>query len=70
MPKYKVPVTFSFQGSFLIEARSKEEAELFAEKHCGMVAGQRGVHSSLPEEDVDWDFPVHPVKKVGMAELK
>lgn len=61
---YPVQVTFSFTGTFKIKARSQEEANEFAEKHCGLVMGYN-IHSSLPADDVDWDFPVHPRKIVG-----
>ena len=58
---YAIPVSFTFTGKFFIRARSQKEAEKFAEKHCGMVAAG-GIYSSLPDEDVGWDFPVHPEK--------
>lgn len=67
MPKYKVPVTYTFTGTFSIEADSSEEAQEYAEKHCGMTES-RGIHSSLPDETVDWDFPCHPEKTIGDAE--
>lgn len=52
---------FVFSGEFYIKANSQEEAEEFAQKHCGLVLGG-DIHSSLPNEDVDWDFDVHPDK--------
>ena len=63
--KFQVKTKFVFEGSFFIEADSKEQAGEFVEKHCGCVLGGRGIHSSLPDELVDWDFPVHPLKIIS-----
>lgn len=60
---YTVPVKFVFEGQFFIKADSKEQAKEYADKHCGLVIGG-DIHSSLPDEDVDWDFPVHPQKVI------
>jgi len=59
--KYTVPMNFVFSGDFYIEADSQQQAEEYAQKHCGLVLGG-DVHSSLPDEDVDWDFACHPEK--------
>lgn len=58
---YTVPVKFVFEGKFFIKADSKEQAKEFADKQCGMVTNN-GIHSTLSDEDVNWDFPVHPEK--------
>lgn len=63
---YVVPVTFEFKGEFYITASSENEARELVEKHCGLVLGGN-IHSSLNDEDVVWDFPLHPEKKVGKA---
>lgn len=63
MKEYSVKVSFVFEGTFLIKASNKAEAREYAEKHCGMTI-ERGIHSSLPDEDVNWDFPVHPAKNI------
>jgi hypothetical protein len=63
--EYVVGTTFVFKGAFFIKARNKDEAKEFVEKHCGMTLG-RGIHTSLPYVDVDWDFPVHPDKAVDL----
>lgn len=62
--KYKVPLSFVFKGEFEITAGSQEQAEEYALKHCGLVIGGN-IHSSLPDEWVDWDFPTHPEKVLG-----
>lgn len=38
--KYKVEMTYTFKGYYIIVADSKEEAKEYAEKHCGMVYHQ------------------------------
>ena len=68
MKQYAIKTRFIFEGFFLINARNKEQAREYAEKHCGLVLG-RGIHSSLPAEDVDWDFLVHPEKLIGKAKV-
>jgi len=65
---YAVKTRFCLTGTFFIEARNKDEAKEFAKKHCGMVLG-RGIHSTLPNETVDWNFPMHPDVTVGRVSL-
>jgi len=67
MPKFSVEVTYKFEGVFYIDASSAAEAEEFAEKHCGLVLGGN-IHSSLPDDMVDWDFLAHPDKQIGDAQ--
>lgn len=62
MPVYVVNTRFVFDGKFLIKADTKAEAADAVNKHCGMVIGN--VQSTLNDEDVSWDFPVHPAKYV------
>lgn len=64
MPKFKVKTEFTFTGYFIVEAETDWDAKEFVEKHCGLVLG-RGIHSSLPGDMVDWDFNMHPDKKIG-----
>lgn len=63
MNEFNVKVSFTFEGIFKIQANDKIQAREYAEKHCGMTES-RGIHSSLPDDSVDWEFPVHPVKKI------
>lgn len=58
---YTVPVKFVFEGRFFIKADNNEQAQEYVEKHCGLVIGGN-IHSTLPDDDVNWDFPVHPEK--------
>jgi len=69
MRRYAVKTRFTFAGTFFVTARNKDKAKELVEKHCGLVMG-RGIHSTLPEEDVDWDFPMHPDKTVSRASAK
>lgn len=61
---YTVPAKFIFTGEFYIKADNQEQAEEYALKHCGLVIGG-DIHSSLPSDDVDWKFDVHPEKVIG-----
>lgn len=64
MKTYNVETAFTFTGTFEVKAKSKAEAIEMVEKHCGLVIGGN-IHTSLPDEVVkDWNFPVHPDKKV------
>jgi hypothetical protein len=67
--QYVVRTRFVFKGAFFVKARNKDEAKELVEKYCGMTLG-RNIHTSLPNEDVDWDFPVHPDKAVGRISAK
>ncbi|WP_010253554.1 hypothetical protein [Treponema primitia] len=62
--KYAIKTRFIFQGTFSVEAENKSQAKEYVEKHCGLVLGG-DIHSSLPCEDADWDFPVHPEKIIA-----
>ena len=64
MKTYIVPMEFVFKGAFFIEADSEKQAEEFALKHCGLVLGG-DIHTTLPDDTVDWDFETHPEKRVG-----
>jgi hypothetical protein len=68
MSQYAVKTRFSFIGTFYISADSREEAREFVESHCGLILGGN-IHSSLPYEAVDWDFPVHPDKTINRINL-
>jgi hypothetical protein len=68
MSQYAVKTRFSFTGTFFISANSKEEAREYVESHCGLILGGN-IHSSLPYDAVDWDFPVHPDKAIGRISI-
>jgi hypothetical protein len=61
-----VKTLFIFDGTFSVKADNKSQAKEYVEKHCGLVIGGH-IHSTLPDEDVDWDFPIHPEKIIVSA---
>jgi len=62
--KYEVQTKFVFSGTFTVEAESAEQAKEFVRQHCGLVIGG-DIHTTLPCEDCDWNFDVHPIKITG-----
>ena len=61
---YSVPTRYIFEGTFKVEAESREEAKDKILKHCGMVMGS-GIQTTLPDHEIDWVFCNHPCKQVG-----
>jgi hypothetical protein len=67
MPDYEVQVTYIFKGVVTIkDVINPMQAKEYAEKHVGLVIGGN-IHSSLPDDQVDWNFAVHPEKKIGKS---
>lgn len=60
---YQIKTKFIFEGTFTVKAESKQEARELVEKHCGLVIGG-DIHTSLPSDEIDWNFSVHPHKIV------
>lgn len=63
LTEYEIDTSFTFTGTFKIQAESEAQAIEYVERHCGLVLG-RDIHSSLPEDIVDWDFNCHPTKEI------
>lgn len=64
--KFKVRTRFVYDGHFVVDADSKEEAEEIVGKHCGMVGSD--IHSTV---DADWHFDTHPEKIIlSVREIK
>lgn len=61
---YTIPAKFVFEGNFHIKAENRAQAVEYVRKHCGLVLG-RDIHTTLPDEIVDWEFDLHPKKYVG-----
>ena len=40
-----------------------------SKKRCGLVLGGE-IHSSLPNDEVDWEFDVHPEKIIGHGKVE
>jgi len=66
--RYAGRTRFAFEGLFLVNAVNEARAREHVERHCGLVLGGN-IHSTLSEETVDWDFPIHPRKFIGRATL-
>lgn len=63
MKQYEVKTRFVFEGTFRVNAENRKEARENIEKHCGLVMGG-SIHTTLNDEDVDWDFNTHPDTKI------
>jgi len=68
MRRYAVKTRFMFEGCFFVCAENKEQAKEYVNKHCGLVIGGK-IHSTLPDDKVDWDFPIHPETLTGKITL-
>ena len=64
MTKFRVRTKYIFSGFFDIEAENEAQAREYVEKHYGLVIGS-DIHSSLPDDEVNWEFPVKKKKKIG-----
>jgi len=62
LQSYEIETSFTFTGVFKVKAKNEQEARDLIENHCGLVLGG-DIHSSLPEEIVDWNFDNHPIKE-------
>ena len=56
------PIHF-FEDVFEVTATDLEEVESKILEDCGMVMG-RGVHSTLPDEQINWAFDTHPEERI------
>jgi len=63
MKTYKVKASFIFTGVFEVKADTKEEAKAAVLNDCGMTISG-GIHSTLDDNTINWDFPVHPEKEI------
>ena len=64
MAKYIVNTKFVFSGVFEVEADSLDQARDIVMNDCGLVMGG-DIHTTLDDEEVDWDFNIHPETKIG-----
>lgn len=63
---YTVPTRYVFKGEFKIKAASRAQAEEYVREYCGLTIGH-GFHTTLPYDEVSWDFDIHPEEIVGEA---
>lgn len=64
MARYIVNTKFVFSGVFEVEADSRDQARDIVMNDCGLVMGG-DIHTTLDDEEVDWDFDIHPETKIG-----
>ena len=53
---------YIFEGVFEVLANSKENARQKILQNCRLVMG-RSIHSTLPDEEINWAFSTHPEVK-------
>lgn len=63
MRQYKIATRFVFDGYFTINAETVSEARKRICDSCGLVLGE-GIHKTLPDEEINWEFPVHPIMTI------
>jgi hypothetical protein len=61
---FEIPVSFVFDGVFKIKAETVEQAEGMVLRDCAMILKPGCIHSSLQDDEVDWEFPVHAEKTI------
>ena len=61
---YRVRTRYIFDGVFEVVADSREDARQKVLQDCGLVMGGN-VHSTLPDEEINWAFSTHPEVRMG-----
>ena len=61
---YRVRTQYIFEGVFEVVAESKKETQQKVRQNCGLVMGGN-IHSTLPDEKVNWAFSTHPEIRTG-----
>lgn len=59
MKKIEVKVRYLFEGTYTVAADDRNEARTMVTRDCGLVLGGN-IHTTLDDDDVDWEFDVHP----------
>ena len=60
---YRVRTQYVFEGVFEVVAESKEDAQQKVLQDCGLVMGG-SIHSTLPDDEINWAFDIHPNKQI------
>lgn len=60
---YRVRTQYIFEGVFKVLADNKEEARQKVLQNCGLVMGE-SIHSTLPDDEINWAFDRHPNKRI------
>jgi len=66
---YRVRTQYIFEGVFEVVAESKEEARQIVRQNCGLIMGGN-IHSTLPDEKVNWAFSTHPEVRMGRITIQ
>lgn len=66
---YRVRTQYTFEGMFEVLADSKENAQQKVLQDCGLVMGGN-IHSTLPDEEINWAFSTHPEVKVTRVTIQ
>ena len=61
---YRLRTQYVFEGVFEVVAESREDARQKVIQDCGMVM-DGNVHSTLPDEEINWAFSTHPDVRTG-----
>ena len=59
MKKIEVKVRYLFEGTYTVAAYDRNEARTMVTRDCGLVLGGN-IHTTLNDDEVDWEFDVHP----------
>ena len=59
MKKIEVKVRYLFEGTYTVAADDRNEARTMVTWDCGLVLGGN-IHTTLDDDEVDWEFDVHP----------
>ena len=60
---YRVRTQYIFEGVFEVVAESKEDAQQKVLQNCGLVMGGN-IHSTLPDDEINWAFDKHPHTRI------
>ena len=66
---YRVQTQYIFEGVFEVLADSKEDTRRKVLQDCGLVMGG-SIHSTLPDEEINWAFSTHPEVKVTRVTIQ
>ena len=66
---YRVRTQYVFEGVFEVVAESREGARQKVIQDCGLVMG-KNVHSTLPDEEINWAFSTHPEVRTGRITIQ
>ena len=61
--RFLVYTEYVFDGVFDVVAESKEEARQKVLQNCGLAMGGN-IHSTLPDDEINWAFDKHPNRRL------